>query len=216
MAKLKQKAEKFLADVNKRLPGIMELELQGIYKRGLFIPRRIGVAVAKKRYALIDERGVLTIRGLEVVRRDWIDAAKELQHRIIEIVLKQKDVRKAIKKSIAFTRDIIKKIRSLRVDLKDMIIYEQLVRPIETYRVLAPHVVAARKMRARDYPVGAGSLIAFVITKGTGKISERAEPAPDVTIKDIDVDYYIGHQIVPAALRVLQVFGVTEQQLISK
>ena len=65
-------------------------------------------------------------------------------------------------------------------------------------------------------PIGEGMPILFVITKGKGSISERAEPFEDVDIKDIDNDYYIGHQIIPAALRVLTVLGVTEEELLGE
>ena len=31
--------------------------------------------------------------------------------------------------------------------------------------------------------------------------------------QDIDVEYYVKHQIIPAALRILSYFGVSEKQL---
>jgi DNA polymerase elongation subunit (family B) len=74
---LKVKVKSFLKRMNDVLPGIIELDLQGIYQRGIFIPRGVGPGTAKKRYALIDDKGVLTIRGLEKVRRDWSTVAKD-------------------------------------------------------------------------------------------------------------------------------------------
>jgi DNA polymerase elongation subunit (family B) len=53
----------------------------------------------------------------------------------------------------------------------------------------------------------------FVITKGSGSISQRAEPIEFATLEQIDSDYYIYHQIVPAALRVLKVLGIKEVDL---
>jgi DNA polymerase I/DNA polymerase-2 len=208
----KKKAPGFLRYVNKKLPGIMELELQDVYPKGLFIPRRIGAAVAKKRYALADERGNITIRGLEVVRRDWCAAAKDLQHRLLEIVLLEEDVKKAVK----LTHEIIKKIRTRKIDLADLTIREQLIRPIETYDVKSPHVVAAQKLIQRGHPIGPGSLISFIITKGQGSISDRAEPALDVSAEEVDVDYYVNNQIIPAAMRVLRVLGVEEEEFTRK
>jgi DNA polymerase I len=60
----KAKAMEFMEDVNKRLPGTVELEYDGFYPRGIFI--------TKKRYALIDEKEKVVVKGLETVRRDWI------------------------------------------------------------------------------------------------------------------------------------------------
>ena len=54
-------------------------------------------------------------------------------------------------------------------------------------------------------------MIRYLIVKGKGSISERAEPAGSVKKGDIDVDYYIEHQIVPSAVRVLSILGKKEE-----
>jgi len=209
---LKKKVKTFLEKTNRILPGIIELDLQGIYKRGIFIPRGVGPGTAKKRYALIDEKGVLTIRGLEKVRKDWSNVAKNTQEEVLKLVLDKKDVDGAIK----HVRNVIKKLRQRKIPLKDLIIIEQLTKPLPEYKAIGPHVVAARKIKERGRPIGEGMPIMFVITKGRGSISERAEPMEDADIKDIDNDYYIGHQIIPAALRVLTVLGITEEELLGQ
>jgi DNA polymerase I/DNA polymerase-2 len=208
----KKKTKLFLKKMNKTLPGIIELDLQGIYKRGIFIPRGVGPGTAKKRYALIDEKGVLTIRGLEKVRRDWSNVAKNTQEKVLELILGKRDVEGAVK----YTQSIIKELKNGKIPLKDLTIYEQLAKPLSEYKVIGPHVAAARKIKERGRPIGEGMIIMFVITKGKGSISERAEPIEDVNIKDIDEEYYITHQIVPAALRVLTVLGVTEERLLGE
>jgi DNA polymerase I len=55
--------------------------------------------------------------------------------------------------------------------------------------------------------------VGYVIVKGTGGIGDRAIPYFEVSIDKIDVDYYVDHQIIPAALRILTYFGVSEQIL---
>jgi DNA polymerase I/DNA polymerase-2 len=205
-----KKTRIFLDKMNKSLPGIIELDLQGLYKRGIFIPRGVGPGTAKKRYALIDEKGVLTIRGLEKVRRDWSNVAKSTQEHVLKLILDKKDVERAVR----FTQDVIKKLKQGKIPLKDLTLYEQLTKPLSEYKVIGPHVVAARKIKERGRSIGEGMIIMFVITKGKGSISERAEPIEDVDIKKIDEDYYIHHQIVPAALRVLTVLNVSEEQLL--
>ena len=207
---IKNKTEKFLEKMNKVLPGIIELDLQGIYKRGIFIPRGVGPGTAKKRYALIDNKGVLTVRGLEKVRRDWSNVAKDTQEKVLKLVLEKKDVKGAVK----YTKNVIKKLKQRKIPLKDLTLYEQLTKPLSEYKAIGPHTAAARKIKERGRPIGEGMVIMFVITKGKGSISQRAEPIEDVEIKDVDVDYYISHQIVPAALRVLTVLGVSEEQLL--
>ncbi len=208
--KLEQEVDKFLDDANKSLPGMLELDLQGIYRRGIFIPRGAAPGTAKKRYALVDEKGVLTIRGLEKVRKDWSTVAKDTQEKVLDYVLKENDVEKAVR----YVNSVVRKMREKDFSLHEVTIHEQLTKPLHEYKQIGPHVSVARKLLQRSRPIGAGMIVIYAITKGKGSISERAEPIEDVTIEKVDENYYINNQIVPAALRVLQVLGVTEEQLV--
>ncbi|TRZ54188.1 hypothetical protein D4Q76_02930 [archaeon] len=189
---------------------MIELDLQGIYKRGIFIPRGAAPGTAKKRYALIDGKGVLTIRGLEKVRKDWSAIAKDTQEKVLNFVLKDEDVGGAVK----YVKSVILKIKQKKIPLRDFVIYEQLTKPLHEYKQIGPHVAVARKIMERGRPIGAGMVVIYAITKGKGSISERAEPIEDVKIEQVDEEYYISNQVVPAALRILQVLRVTEKQLV--
>jgi len=142
---LTKEIEGFLSYINGKLPGILELEFQGIYKRGIFIPRGTAPGTAKKRYALIDENDNLVIRGLETVRRDWCNLAKDVQRQVLTYVLKDKEVDEAIQ----YVRKIIRMLRKKEIPLKDLTIYEQLTKPLSQYKQIGPHVVAAQKMLRR-------------------------------------------------------------------
>jgi len=199
----------FLEEVNKKLPGIMRMELENFYIRGIFIPKEIGGGVAKKRYALIDEKGNLKIRGLEKVRRDWSNLSKETQEGILRLILEKKDVDSAVK----LVKENIRKLKKLEVDLKDLVVYEQLSKPISEYKLISPHIGAAKKLLEKGIPVGEGSVIGFVIEKGRGSISERAQPIEFANLQNVDTDYYINNQILPASLRILKVLGIKEEDL---
>ncbi len=199
-------AQRFLDAVNKSLPGVMELEFQGMYKAGLFTPAKTGLT-AKKRYALIDSEGGITIRGFERVRRDWSQIARDTQDEVLQAILRDNSPELAVKA----VRKTIMDISKGRTDMKKLVIYTQLTRPIKDYEQIGPHVIAAKKALQRGRPVAQGSLIAYVISKGAGSISERAEPEEDA--HDYDPDYYINNQVVPAAMRVLSGLGYTEDDL---
>ncbi|MDI6798747.1 MAG: hypothetical protein QMD12_02005 [Candidatus Aenigmarchaeota archaeon] len=47
------------------MPGIIELEFRDLYEGGIFVARRAEKVGAKKRYALIDYKGNLEVRGFE-------------------------------------------------------------------------------------------------------------------------------------------------------
>ena len=81
--------------LNSELPGIMELELEDFYKRGLWVTKRTGEFGAKKKYALMDEKGKLKIRGFETVRRDWCNLTRKLQNNVIKQILKDGNEKKS-------------------------------------------------------------------------------------------------------------------------
>ncbi|MEM7822959.1 MAG: DNA-directed DNA polymerase [Candidatus Aenigmatarchaeota archaeon] len=201
--------KRFLEKINATLPGVIKLELKDVYKRGIFIEAKTGFA-AKKKYALLDKKGRLVIRGMETRRRDWAKIAKDTQEAVLEAILKHNSVKKAIEA----VRERINALRKGKIKFDDIIIYTQLTKPLNQYEQIGPHVKAAQKALERGRPVGEGSVILYVITKGPGSISDKAEPAEDA--KDYDPEYYIHHQVIPPALRILASFGVTEEDLLKE
>lgn len=206
-----EKVNEWYKKINSILPGIIELEFRGSYEGGIFVSRKGEERGAKKRYALIDENGELEIRGFETVRRDWCDLAKNVQHEVLKIILKEKNPDKAVN----FVRDVIKRIKEGKVKLDELIIYTQLTMPLSEYKQIAPHVRVAMKMKQRKKPVIEGMVVEYIITKGSGSISERAEPVEDVKEDQYDPDYYINNQVLPAAMRVLQALNITEEDVLN-
>ena len=203
----KEKVKEFLEEINRELPGIMELEYEGFYKRGIFV----GAAEkgTKKRYALIDENGNIEIKGFEYVRGDWSEIAKETQEKVLEFILKGKE-----KNAIEYVKEVIKKIKKGEIEKEKLIITRQLTRNLETYEQIAPHVKVARELKNKGIEIGRGSMIHYIITKSGKSISEKARWYEDA--KDYDSSYYINHQVIPAALRILSVLGYTEKDLIEE
>ena len=195
-----EKVKKLIEFVEKDLG--FEIKVDKVYKRVFFTE-------AKKRYAGILADGRIDIVGFEAVRGDWCELAKEVQANVAEIVLKTGDVNRAIN----YVKDVIKKLREGGYDIRKLIIWKTLSKKLEEYAAEAPHVIAAKRMVERGYQVEVGDKIGYVIVKGRGSISARAYPYFMVKVSDIDVDYYIDHQVIPAALRILSYFGVTDKQL---
>jgi DNA polymerase I len=52
------------------------------------------------------------------------------------------------------------------------------------------------------------------VISGTGRLYERVKPYMLASYDDVDMEYYVSKQIVPAAARILESFGVTEEQLL--
>jgi len=210
--KNKKDVEEFSEKVNKELPEGMELEIDGFYKRGIFVTKKEGGA-AKKKYALIDEKGNLKIVGFEYVRRDWCNAAKDTQKKVIELVLNEGKPERAI----TFVKQMLADLKEGKVAKKDLVIMTLLQRDIKDYTAIGPHVAAAEKAIKRGKELGVGSMLSFIITKGKGKmsISDKAELEEYVSEGDYDADYYIENQVLPAVIKIMQELGYSREDLIS-
>ena len=53
-----------------------------------------------------------------------------------------------------------------------------------------------------------------MVTGGNGRLYERVKPYMFATYEEVDVEYYVAKQVVPAAARILARFGISEQQLL--
>ena len=194
---------KLLEEINTNLPGIMELDLEDFYARGLFVMKRGGLGGAKKKYALIDGKGKIKIRGFETVRRDWCRLTRGLQNEILVEILKDGNEKVALE----LVKNVIKKLKEREVDLEDLMIRTQLRRPLDEYLSEGPHVVAAKKMVAAGVPVTTGMLIEYFVGNGSGKkIGDRVYLAGEKV--KYDINYYLKNQILPAVENIFDVFGV--------
>ncbi len=197
----KEKVEKLIKRIEEELG--FEIKIDKVYKRVFFTE-------AKKRYVGLLEDGRIDIVGFEAVRGDWAEIAKEVQEKITEILLKERSIEKAVD----YVRKVVADLKAGKIPLEKLVIWKTLSKRPEEYTVDAPHVVAARKLIRAGIKVSVNDKIGYVIVKGGGKVSSRAEPY--IFVKDaklIDPEYYIDHQIIPAAMRILRYFGVTETQL---
>jgi DNA polymerase I len=187
----------FVKQVNSDLPEGMELELQDLYSRGVFL--------TKKRYAMITAEGKIVIKGLERVRRDWAGIARRTQEDVLMAILGEGSPEKAMEIISRAVADL----RARKVSMDDVIIYTQLTKKPSQYKLTSPHVEAAKLGSA---PAKAGTIVRFVIVKGSAKstISSRARPADSVTLADYDPEYYIENQLLPAVMRIMEAVGYTE------
>ena len=210
--KTKKDIEKFTEKINIELPGLMELEYEGYYPRGIFVQTKGRDVGAKKKYALISDKGEIKITGFETVRRNWSPVAKKVQKEIINIILKENNVDKALK----YVKKIIEKLRKNKVDVEDVVIRTQLQKDIRDYVQIGPHVAVAKRMKAKGLSVGPGSMIKYVVIKGNGMIRDRSRTVDELKDEKYDSDYYINNQVVPAVEGIFSVFGYKKSDIISE
>jgi DNA polymerase elongation subunit (family B) len=203
--KTKKEVSDILEKLNKMLPGIMELELEDFYKRGIWVTKRTGEFGAKKKYALIGEDGKLKIRGFETVRRDWCDLARDTQNKILRMILEDGNEKRAL----SYIKEISKKLIDRKIDKKEILVRTQLKKPISEYKTISPHVIAARKMEEQKIPIDEGALIEYYIADiGEKKKLVRDKVKLAHENGDYDIEYYLKHQILPAVENIFQVFNI--------
>jgi len=201
-----EKVERFLRAIEEEFG--LKIKPDEVFERVLFTE-------AKKRYCGLLPDGRLEIVGLEAIRGDWSALARKVQRAVLEIVLKTRDAREAREKAVKLVRDYIAKLRRREIPYKDLVIWEELTKKPEEYKVRAAHVEAAKIMMRSGWDVSVGDKVGYVVVKGPGRLYERAVPYFMADYDDIDVDYYVKKQVIPVALRVLKLFGVKEEDLLA-
>ena len=197
-----EKIEQLTSQIGKELG--LEIKPDKIYKRILFTE-------AKKKYCGLLPDGRLDIVGLEVVRGDWAAVAKNVQERVLEIILKENSPQKAAD----YVRQYIADMRKGKVPFRDFVIWKTLTKKVEEYAVRAPHVEAAKMLKREGWDLTLGDKIGYVITVGSGRLYERVKPYVFASYEELDIEYYITNQIVPAAARILSMFGIKEKDLLA-
>jgi len=203
-----------LKKLNSELPGIMELELEDFFTRGLWVTTRAGTIGAKKKYAMISKDDKIRIRGFETVRRDWCQLARRVQDYVLRQILKDGNEKKALE----YVKEIIQKVKKREIQKNEIVIRTQLKKPISEYKAISPHVIAAKKMEERKIPVTMGSLIEYYIAevqkgKKTKLVREKVKLLDEKG--EYNIEYYLDRQIIPAVENIFQVFGIDIKQIIS-
>ena len=179
----------------------LELEFEKVYKRFLMPRIRYAEAGSKKRYAglLIDSHGKekMDIVGLEFVRRDWTELARNFQQELLNRIFHKEEV-------ADYIRRIVKEVKEGKHD--KLLVYRKAIRKeVEEYtKTTPPHVKAARLL-GKDLK---SSLIEYVIT--------TAGPEPIQKQKHkIDYEHYIEKQIKPIADAILVFYDQTFDDVIA-
>ena len=174
------------------VPSRLELEFEKLYVK-LFLPSvRHGGAGARKRYAgVVDGADTVEFTGMEVVRRDWTELAKDVQRELYARLLTG-----APDGSVeAYLAGIAAALRGGELD--DKLVYRKGLRkrPADYTANTPPHVAAARKSSSTE------RVVSYVMT--------LAGPEPlDALHNEPDREHYLDKQVRPVAEPVLAALGL--------
>lgn len=166
----------------------LELEFKKCYSKFLMPKLRNSEVGAKKRYAgMVAGNDKLEIVGMEAIRGDWTDLAKDFQKELLTAVFNGKDPSRIV-------IDYVKDLREGKLDKK--LVYKKSIRKeLKDYTATSPpHVKAARLLDNLE-----SSIIEYVITTNG--------PEPIQKIKHpIDYQHYLDKQLKPIADAILIFF----------
>ncbi|MBT4824420.1 DNA polymerase II [Candidatus Woesearchaeota archaeon] len=186
------------------MPSFLELEYEKIYKKFIMPKLRGTDKGAKKRYAGLkltkDKNGKISEKmdfvGLEFVRKDWTDLAKEFQLELLDKVFHDKEV-------VDYVMKFVKDLKAGKHD-KLLVYRKELRKPLEEYtKTTPPHVKAAKLLDKLD-----STIIRYVVTEN------GPEPIQKLKSK-VDYDHYINKQLKPIADSILVFFNQKFEELVS-
>ncbi|MEL7060137.1 MAG: DNA polymerase II, partial [Acidobacteriota bacterium] len=212
----------------------LELEFEKLYRKLLLQETRGGRSGARKRYAGLVERADGTreteLIGLEAVRRDWTDLAKDVQRALYERLFAdapREDTSTAgtsgtgitetgTEGLAAYLRDVVRALRAGEHDAA--LVYRKALRkPLAEYTATTPpHVAAARKLGIERRPP---RVVHYVMTRsGPEPVATDLDPRRAVAAvaerAPLDHEHYVQKQIRPIAEPVLARLDLVFEQAI--
>ena len=189
----------------------LELEYETHYRRFHMPKMRGSEAGSKKRYAGLVVKGnqeKLVFKGLENVRTDWTQLAREVQYQVYWNIFHGLPVAEYLKTVVS---------RVMNGEMDDQLFYrKRLRRPLSEYqRNVPPHVQAARKAddwraaTGRPLQYQRGGWIEYVITLNGPEPRERLESA-------IDYEHYLERQLAPAVDGLLSEQGTSLAEILNQ
>jgi DNA polymerase-2 len=174
-----------------RVVSRLDLVFDRLYLHLCLPAMRHGTAGARKRYAgLVDgpEGARVVFTGMEAVRGDWTDLARDVQRELYARLFADQPV-------LEYLREVVADLRGGRLD--DRLVYRKSLRKApEAYTATTPpHVAAARKMTGKTR-----GRVAYVMT------TDGPEPALDRR-HPIDHEHYVEKQLRAVAEPVLALLG---------
>ncbi len=167
----------------------LDLEFEKLYVKLVLPSVRRGRGGARKRYAgLVDGRRGVEFVGMEVVRRDWTELAKDVQRELYARLFAGEPVDGYLADTVAALR---------RGELDDKLVYRKGLRkrPAAYTASTPPHVAAARKSRRP------GRVVSYLMTVAGPEPLDALANAPDR-------EHYVDKQVRAVAEPVLAALGL--------
>ncbi|KAM4605996.1 DNA polymerase alpha catalytic subunit [Polymixia lowei] len=200
---------KVKAEVNK-LYKLLEIDIDGVFKSLLLLKKKKYAALVVEQHGDGRYSTKQELKGLDIVRRDWCDLAKECGNYVIGQILSDQN-RDAIVENIQrHLVEVGEKVASGAVPLNQYEIHKALTKDPQDYpdKKSLPHVHVALWINSQGgRRVKAGDTVSYVICQdgSTLAASQRAYALEQLQKQagvSLDTQYYLAQQVHPVVSRI--------------
>uniref|UniRef100_A0A4W4EWK2 DNA polymerase n=1 Tax=Electrophorus electricus TaxID=8005 RepID=A0A4W4EWK2_ELEEL len=198
-------------EVNK-LYKLVELDIDGVFKSLLLLKKKKYAALVVEQHADGRYTTKQELKGLDIVRRDWCDLAKQCGNYVIGQILSDQNRDTILENIQQHLVEVGEKVASGDVPLSMFEIHKALTKDPQDYpdKKSLPHVHVALWINSQGgRKVKAGDTISYVICQdgSTLAASQRAY-APEQVQKQaglcLDTHYYLSQQVHPVVGRICE------------
>ncbi|XP_076014458.1 DNA polymerase alpha catalytic subunit [Genypterus blacodes] len=200
---------KVKAEINK-LYKLLEIDIDGVFKSLLLLKKKKYAALVVEqhgdgRYSLKQE-----LKGLDIVRRDWCDLAKECGNYVIGQLLSDQSRDVIVENIQKHLVEVGGKVADGAIPLNQYEIHKALTKDPQDYpdKKSLPHVHVALWINSQGgRRVKAGDTISYIICKdgSTLAASQRAYALEQLQKQEglsLDTQYYLAQQVHPVVSRI--------------
>ncbi|BFZ06575.1 hypothetical protein BsWGS_09614 [Bradybaena similaris] len=214
---------KVKSEVNK-LYRLLEIDIDGVFKSMLLLKKKKYAALSISR---LPDGTVTTnqeLKGLDIVRRDWCDLAKEAGKFVIDQILSGESREAVVENIHAKLQKVGDEVRQGELPLQLFYITKQLTKNPEDYpdkKSLAHVQVAMRFNSKGGKKLKAGDTVPYIICEdgSTMSATQRAYHPDELAKQDnlkVDTRYYLAHQIHPVVARLCDPIEGTDSARIAE
>ncbi|XP_037135270.1 DNA polymerase alpha catalytic subunit [Syngnathus acus] len=211
MEEVMKLGNKVKAEVNK-LYKLLEIDIDGVFKSLLLLKKKKYAALVVEqhgdgRYSVKQE-----LKGLDIVRRDWCDLAKECGNYVIGQILSDQSRDIIVENIQKHLVEMGEKVANGDIPLQQYEINKALTKDPQDYpdKKSLPHVHVALWINSQGgRRVKAGDTVSYIICKdgSTLAASQRAYALEQLQKQDglsLDTQYYLANQIHPVVSRICE------------
>ncbi|KAG7225135.1 hypothetical protein INR49_014592, partial [Caranx melampygus] len=200
---------KVKAEVNK-LYKLLEIDIDGVFKSLLLLKKKKYAALVVENHGDGQYSVKQELKGLDIVRRDWCDLAKECGNYVIGQILSDQSRDVIVENIQKHLVEVGEKVASGAIPLNQYEIHKALTKDPQDYpdKKSLPHVHVALWINSQGgHRVKAGDTVSYIICKDSSTLaaSQRAYALEQLQKQEglsLDTQYYLAQQIHPVVSRI--------------